>query len=490
MDENWATSLHCEGRTILKVSMSSHAVQSIGWTCLPFLCVLLLTQIAQSENLSFQHVSVIPMDSERVLTDQTVLIAGNRIVEIGPSNRIKIPSGTRNIEGRGSFLIPGLCDMHVHFALPALHPRYESLNRKWALELIANGVTTVRNMRGFPELLDFRREVDAGLIIGPHIYSTGPGNNSGGCAWPFDRRVDTVAVAHKAVSRDKADGFDAVKVFTGLNAAAYHSLAAEAHASGLAVYGHVPDAVGLEGVLDAHQDSIEHLSGYLYAINSTECENGQISPGGISTRDSRSYDASILRSIARKTQASGTWNCPTLVLLQTLGKRWQGLLHAWQAPGATPFLPWLWVLGKFNAAALRDERDELPHFARVVMSMLHEAGARVVVGTDADGTYVAHGSSIHQELYNLVSAGYSRYEALRAGTADAAELLRKQDEFGTVEAGKLANLILLQGNPLADIRNTGQRIGVVVQGHWHSQRDLEILVDSCDQALRRSSSCE
>ena len=474
----------------MKVSMSSSGVQSSSWACLPFLCLLLLTQIAQSENLSFQHVFVIPMDTERVLTDQTVLIAGSRIVEIGPSNRIKVPSGTRNIDGRGAFLIPGLCDMHVHFALPALHPRYESLNRKWALELIANGVTTVRNMRGFPELLDFRREVEAGLIIGPHIYSTGPGNNSGGCAWPFDRRVDTVADAHNAVSRDRADGFDAVKAFSGLNAAAYHCLAADARASGLAVYGHVPDAVGLEGVLDAHQDSIEHLSGYLDAINSIECENGQVSPGGISTRNSRSYDAGILRSIARKTRASGTWNCPTLVLLQTLGKQWQGLPHAWQAPGATPFLPWVSTSGKFSAAALLDERDELPHFAMVVMSMLHEAGARVVVGTDADGIYVAHGSAIHQELYNLVSAGYSRYEALRAGTADAAELLRKQGEFGTVEAGKVANLILLQGNPLTDIRNTRQRIGVVVQGYWHSQRDLEILMDSCDHAHRRSWSCE
>jgi hypothetical protein len=332
----------------MKVSMSSRGVQSSGWACLPFLCLLLLTQIAQSENLSFQHVSVIPMDSERLLTDQTVRITGTRIVEIGPSNTIKVPSGTSIIDGHGAFLIPGLCDMHVHFALPALHPRYESLNRKWALELIANGVTTVRNMRGFPELLDFRREVEAGLIIGPQIYSTGPGNNSGGCAWPFDRRVETLAEAHKEVSRDRADGFDAVKIFTGLNAAAYHWLAAEARASGLAVYGHVPDAVRLEGVSDAHQDSIEHLSGYLDAINSIECENGQASPRGISARTSRSYDAGILRSIARKTRVSGTRTCPTLVLLQTLGKRWQGLPHAWQAPGGYTIPAMGFDLGKIQ----------------------------------------------------------------------------------------------------------------------------------------------
>ena len=451
----------------MKVAMASSGVRFLG--------LLLLTQIGRSENLSFQHVSVIPMDSERVLSDQTVLIAGARIVEIGPSDRIKVPSGTRIIDGRGAFLIPGLCDMHVHFALPEVHARYESLNRKWARDFIANGVTTVRNMRGFPELLDFRREVEAGRIIGPQIYTTGPANNGGGCAGPVDRKVYTVSEARKAVRRDKADGFDAVKVLTGLNGDAYRTLAMEAHASGLAVYGHVPDAVGLEGVLDAHQDSIEHLSGYLAAINSNECDNGQTSLDGISTSNPRSYDEGTLRSIARKTRESGTWNCPTLVLLQALSKQWQGLRRAWYAPDATPFLSSVWPSGKFSAAALRAERDELPHFAIVVMSMLHEAGARVVAGTDADGTYVAHGSSIHQELYNLVSAGYSPYEALRAATADAAELLRKQDEFGTVETGKLANLILLRGNPLAEIRNTEQRIGVVVQGRWYLERDLKSL---------------
>jgi imidazolonepropionase-like amidohydrolase len=461
----------------MRVSIVWIRLPSRAWACfLLFLCLSPVSQRVLAENLAFQHVSVIPMDRERVLTDQTVLIAGSRIVEVASSDSIVIPTGARIIDGHGAFLIPGLSDMHVHFAIPALHADYDSLNRKWALELIANGVTTVRNMRGFPELLDVRREVEAGRLIGPRIFSTGPGNNSGGCAWPIDRRVNTPTDAQKAVSRDKADGFDAMKVFTGLSADAYRSLAAEARAAGLPLYGHVPDAVGLEGVLDEHQDSIEHLSGYLKAINSAECEAGQASLNGKSVSNSRSYNPARLRAIAQKTRDSRTWNCPTLVLLQAFGKQWKGL------PCATAglFVPSVWRSEKIRAAKLRNDPEDLPHFAITVIRMLHQAGARVVVGTDADGTYVAHGSSIYQELINLVSAGYSPFEALRASTADAAELLRKQREFGTVEAGKLADLILLRGNPLADIRNTERRIGVVVRGRWYSQQALEALVESCD----------
>ena len=194
-------------------------------------------------------------------------MAGERIVTIGPAKNVRVPPDASVINGAGSFLIPGLCDMHVHFAIPAVDSGFEASNRVYALQLLANGITTVRNMRGFAELLEFRRRTMSGDILGPEIYTTGPGNNSTLDITPYDRKLDTAAQAIRAVQLDKAAGFDAIKVYGGLSAIPYRALMAEARRVSMPVYGHVPYAVGLTEVLEQRQASIEHLTGYLEAIN-------------------------------------------------------------------------------------------------------------------------------------------------------------------------------------------------------------------------------
>jgi imidazolonepropionase-like amidohydrolase len=426
---------------------------------------LLVSTCLSAEDLAFRRVSVVSMNDQNVLVDRTVLVSGDRIRAIGSADEILIPTGTKVIDGNGAFLMPGLCDMHVHFGLPDRHADHELLNRRWALQLLANGITTVRNMRGFPELLTLRAEIEADVVMGPQIYSTGPVNNGGSAIWEHDRRVETITEAIQVVRQDKARSFDAVKVYSGLNAVAYSQLLTEARDAGLPVYGHVPDATGLEGALEQHQDSIEHLSGYLAAID--RCQLGE-RENGTSLRPARPYDAATLRAIAQATRVAGTWNCPTLVLLQTLSTHWRTIPCLLNAPDAR---------SKRHGSV---GQEKLPQFAIAVMKALHEAGARVLVGTDADGAYVIHGYSIHQELSNFVSAGFTPYETLRASTADAAEFLRKDNEFGTVAVGKLANLILVRANPLIDIGNANRRIGIAVRGRWFSQRQLDVLLESFD----------
>ncbi len=174
-----------------------------------------------AETFAFVHVAVVPMDGEHVHLDQTVIVAGERIQAIGPAANVKVPAHAKVIDGAGGFLIPGLCDMHVHFAIPAVDPRFDDSNRVYALQLLANGITTVRNMRGFKELLEFRRRTLSGDVIGPEIYTTGPGSNCSIDITPYDRKLDTEAQAIEAVQADKAAGFDGVKVYGGLAAIPY-----------------------------------------------------------------------------------------------------------------------------------------------------------------------------------------------------------------------------------------------------------------------------
>ncbi len=436
--------------------------------------------LGRGEDIAFVHVAVIPMNSNYMLSDQTVLVSGETIRRIAPSTEIRIVPGIRRIDGSGAFLIPGLCDMHVHFALPALHPsEYESLNKKYSLQLLASGITTVRNMRGFPELLTLRADIESGAVIGPQIYSTGPGNNGGPAVWSFDRRVETSDEARNAVSEDRSRGYDAIKVFSSLSSGAYQHLLEAARIAGLPVYGHVPHAVGLAGVLNERQNSIEHLSGYLDAIQPFHAEGRVASLLPVFRDFAGHYDARTLRSVAEATRDAGTWNCPTLILLRTLYTRWQAIPATLTRVGTMRPEPFPDCLDTSTIIDLQPFELAADRFPLVVVKALHENRARLLVGTDADGTYVVHGQSIHDELSLLVAAGLTPYEALRAATANAAEFLGKDGEFGTIAAGKVANLILLAGDPLVDIGNANRQIGVMVRGRWFTRQDI-------DQLLKRS----
>jgi imidazolonepropionase-like amidohydrolase len=435
--------------------------------------LLLAGCLARGQDVAFVHVTVIPMDRDRALTDQTVLVTGDRIRTMGPSAEVVIGAETKRIDSRGMFLIPGLCDMHVHFSLPAVLPQsYEALNEKFALQMVANGITTVRNMRGFPELLKLRAAIDSGAVIGPQIYSTGPGNNGGSDVWPFDRKIETAREAQDAVAQDKKDGFDGIKIYGGLSATAYRHLAQAARNAGLPVYGHVPYAVGLRGVLDERQDSIEHLTGYLEALQSSAVRKMTETMLPV-LHHSGGYDAGTLRSVAEATLQAGTWNCPTLIWLQSFNTRWQPIPVTLRLSGPLwneSAQGWREIDGITDPATSGWQNDRFP---MAVVEALHEAGARLLVGTDAEGTYVAHGESIHEELALFVAAGLTPYEALRAGTRDAAEFLGKESDFGTIAPGKLANLVLLAGDPRVDIGNTRRRIGVMVRGRWFTQQELQ-----------------
>jgi len=405
--------------------------------------LLLLSTVALAGDegvTAFVDVHVVPMDTEGVLAHQTVLVRDGRIAAVGPE--VAVPADALRIEGRGRYLMPGLADMHVHNWYEEEH-----------LLFLANGVTTVRNMWGTPLQRKWRREIDAGTRLGPTLHTTGPILDGARPTWPGSTIVTTVEAARAAVRRLKAEGYPSLKVYNALRKDVYAALVAEAREQDVRVAGHVPRAVGIDGALAAPQDCIEHLEGYV------------------------TVEAGRDRELAATTAARGVWNCVTLTVYWS-HLRWDELPDRPEMKYVPFRLRRTWR----QMARQRPDEEHLERLRRLrrrsreMTNALHAAGAKLLLGTDCATPFIVAGWSAHRELQLLVEAGLTPYEALRAGTVDAAAYLR--EDFGAVRVGKRADLVLVEANPLADVRNAARRTGVMVRGRWLPAADLQKRLDA------------
>jgi len=424
---------------------------------------------------AFVDVNVVPMDTAGVLEHQTVVVHDGMVSAVGPDSTAEIPAHAQIIDGAGRFLMPGLADMHVHIS-----------NEDEFLLFIANGVTTVRDMFGDEDRLAWRANVERGDMLGPTIYTSGPiidGNP------PFiegSTVVETAAEARQVVAEEKADGYDFVKVYDFLSQDAYAAIVSAAREHGIPVVGHVPDEVGLSGVLAARQASIEHLRGYAPALAS---DPDKVTFG---SEDWAMADTSKMRALADATRVAGVWNCPTLVV----GQKWvqpdeQRALYAkpvmrYVSPDVRaewdPDANYLSFFPTEKLAAVQGS-----HWQRAMMTRaLHESGARLLLGTDAGNPFVVAGFSVHEELANFVDVGLTPYEALLTGTRDAAEFVGASGEFGVVATGARADLILTEGNPLEDVGAVVRPEGVMVRGAWLPREELAQGLDRLAESYARA----
>ncbi len=402
-------------------------------------------------------VNVIPMDRNRVMSHQTVLVRNGRISEIGAFGKVIVPRNAIIVEGSGKFLVPGLADMHTHVFANAEYLLY-----------VAQGVTTIRNMWGFPSDLGWRTKIANGEKLGPTIYTAG--NIFDGD--PPHLRGMTVIVdpadADKAVKVQKDGGYDFIKVYTGLKVPAYDAIVDAAAKHDMRVVGHVPTAVGLEHVLAKKQASIEHLMGYPEAARDADAP----SPATWTS----DLDAKKVRVLARETQAAGVWNCPTLVVNMKLELSPNEVEAFFKSPEFQLVPP---TLKRMSPAPTQDDkpiepglRSQRENNRNEIVKALRDAGARLLLGTDTGNPYLVPGVSAHEELALLVNAGLSPYEALRTGTSDAAEFLGALNDFGTIAVGKRADMILLDANPLKNIASINLISGVMVRGRWLPETEL------------------
>lgn len=419
--------------------------------------------VSASHTIAFVDVNVVPMDAERVLAHQTVVVRDGKIATIGDMSAVTPPESATVIEGDGRYLMPGLADMHMHL-----------LNDDHLLLYLANGITTVRNMWGHPTILEWQHEIAAGEKLGPRVYTASRGLDGNEPYWPTSIIVTTPSQAVAAVAQEVANGYQFIKVYNSLAPDVYDAIAKAAHSDGVDFVGHVPWAVPVSRALADGQRSIEHLTGYAPTVIGNGVRNwfGDLN-----------HDQAV--AIARATAAAGTWNCPTLVVLSHFVNA-QETTQLEARPEMRYVDPDTKASWQVKTNASPSETAHADAMRGQFVRILHDNGAPLIAGTDSPLQYTIPGFSLHTELGLLVhDGGLTPYQALRAATADAAIFMRAQHEWGTVKEGLSADLILLDANPLDDVANAAKLSGVMVRGAWYSSADLQRRLDALARRYER-----
>lgn len=448
-----------------------------------FVCFFVMSSIVigqSTQPIAFVNVNVIPMDSERVLNNQTVITFGNLIITMGSVEDVQIPENAKSIEGKGKFLMPGLADMHTH---------------SWGedfIPFIANGVTTIRNMGSWQFHLDLRQKVISGEVLGPTMYLAGPPID-GPSLYESDYLViDDPLKAVKLVVEQKVAGYDFIKVLSQLSPKVFEAIDSTAQAHNIPMIGHPPFQVDFEKVLNSGMSSIEHLEGYNMALMSDDAPILDNYARSSWLMPWKYFDESKLQELAKKTAKAGIWNCPTLVIILNGRIHPSELEEKLKNPNLRYIVPNIleyWREREYleEEAIIARETDR---YRKKTVKALHDAGAKLLLGTDTQQFFTLPGFSLHEELEHFVDAGLSPYEAIKAGTTNAAEFLQGSNEFGKVEVGFRADLILLHSNPLNDVRNATDRMGVMLRGKWFYEYELKQMLEDLALSIEKRVSKE
>jgi imidazolonepropionase-like amidohydrolase len=437
--------------------------------------------LSHAENLAITHVTVIDATGSASQNDMTVLISANRIAHIAPSSRTAIPEGSKVVDGTGKFLIPGLWDMHVHwFAIP-------SVDTKNYLPLFtANGITGVRQMSGEPTLFAWRKEIEDGTLRGPRmnigVIVDGP-NPSG----RFEATTPRIIVhneseAREAVRKLKREGYDFIKVYTHLSRESYYAIVDECKKLDIPFGGHVPDAVTPWEASDAGQHSIEHLENIPQYCSSLPGTTRQERAQQKSTPSA--YDPQKCGALFKQFRKNQTWQVPTLVTehMQISVADPKAMDNSKIQYMPTTIVSLMWI------PAAKDEANDTPaDIARMramfdnrlkIVGAMQIVGVGILAGTDVPVPFSVPGFSLHEELAYLVEAGLTPLQAIQTATLNPARFMGRERDMGTVEVGKIADLVLLDENPLKDIHNTRKIDAVIQNGKLIAKSELEkILAD-------------
>jgi imidazolonepropionase-like amidohydrolase len=451
-------------------------------TGLALLCILGAPFIL-AQSLAIEHVTVIDATGKAAQPDETVVVERDRIASVTPSRKVKIPKGSQIVDGAGKFLIPGLWDMHIH-----------SMSDAWTYGLyLANGVVGVRAMWG-PEDANVWREKHATYEKpAPNIYIASPIIDGPKPVFPSMISVATEARGREVVDRYKDHGSDFIKVYSLLPRDVYFAIADEARKRGIPFAGHVPYSVTAAEASDAGQKSMEHLIGVEVACsNQEQTLSAEIRPRGyldvLRSAESalETYDDAKAQSLFARFVKNGTWQCPTLTVLRLDALyndpqfRSDDRLKYIPKSARTDWDPKTDPLYKGvtpeDWAAFRVKfREDLKLVGR-----MNRAGVGIIAGTDVMNPYCFPGFSLHDELALLVEAGLSPMQALQASTKDAARFMGQLDRRGTIEPGKIADLALLEHDPLADIHNSRSIRAVVLGGKLMPRAALDAMLTEAE----------
>lgn len=482
----WPARVPVQGHQRCRNPAIERTARIAGVGTLAVLTALLATvsradQLPAPSAVAIVGVTVIDVEHGRSTGPRTVVVADGRIVAVTRPRDAVIPESARRVSGRGRFLIPGLVDMHVH-----LFNRISQREpNEWAFPLfIANGVTGVREMNAdagsMARVRDWRRRMHTGELLAPHILAVGIAVSG---TSPDDAAHQTRAAA--------AAGADFIKVFSGVPAANWQSIVSAARASSLPVAGHVPAGVSLLAASAAGQQTNEHLTQAAEACSSHEASllraREHLAADALTAvRDSQenaaliAYDATICATVAAGLARDGQAQVPTQILAynESIGHPARpGDDPRWRYLRSDERARWLRIFAGMSALPDAIARQRW-RAARRIVGQFHRAGVPIVAGTDAPMPLVYPGFSLHEELALLVDSGLSPREALRAATFTAATVLGMASSTGSVAVGKRADLVLLDGDPTRDIRNTRRIRAVLIAGRLLQRSELDAVLNA------------
>ncbi len=450
------------------------------------------------------HVGVIDTKGGPTRTGRTVVVSGGKVALVVPDEAYSPGSpDAKVIDGRGKFLIPGLWDMHVHATRP------ESLKLD-----IANGVTGVRVMWGNPAMAGFpiphtawKRQIEAGQMVGPRLVLASNILDGPKPIWPGTVALKDEAEARKAVRAAKASGAEFVKVYSLLAPEVFRAIADECKAQGIPFAGHIPTLVSAREASELGQRSMEHLYGVFASCSPREEEmlrarraildesqgewvaaRPKLALVDAQLRDS--YRDETAEAFFARLKANETHQCPTLTVLRAIGSLDDPkFIDDPRIKYIDPFTRLYWnPKSDFRLRSMKPEdfAAQRKSFGRSLelVGKLNRAGVPILAGTDEGNPYVFPGSGLHDELGLLVKAGMTPLQALQSATIGPARFLRREEVSGTVEAGKEADLVLLDADPLADIANTTRIHAVFARGKLLDRPALDALLKSVEEMAK------
>jgi Amidohydrolase family len=442
-------------------------------------------QSIPAPEMVIRDVTVVNVATGEELHERTVHIQGSRIVSVGPSQQNGPPTQDA-IDAHGGYLIPGLWDMHIHIHDTEELPLY-----------VANGVTGVRLMAGDQKSAALRAELSR-VTPSPEIDLASAIVDGSSPMWPGSIVVKNPADARKAVDEIKAGGADFIKVYDGIPRSAYFALADQAKRQHIDFEGHVPFAVSAQEASAAGQRSIEHLTGIALACSSDqESLMGAMERApyfrdrlAVQAEGYRTFDSKKCTALFAQFRANNTWQVPTLTVLRMWGRlddrkftsdpRLTYIDHKSRDGWLDRTMP---QQRRWNSMIFQMARGIFSIDEQMVAN-LYRAGVPLMAGTDAMNPYCFPGFSLHDELSLLVASGLTPLAALQAATLNPARFLGRTAEFGSIEPGKTANLVLLSADPLADIHNTTQIEAVWLRGQYFDRNALDGILEHAKQAAK------
>lgn len=441
--------------------------------------------------VAITHVTVIDATGAPPQADMTVIVADHHIAALGRSDGLRPPAQADIVDGRGKFLIPGLWDMHVHEVFGDWLPRNEKVVPPL---FVANGITGVRDMGGDLEVLkEWRARVAAGTLLGPRMIIAGPMLDGPTPRFPSSAPIANAADGRRVVDDLTRRGVDFIKIQSLIPRDGYFAAAEEAKRLGMVFVGHVPDAVRASEASNAGQKSIEHFTGIFEGCSTIEDKLVTGTPRGPGP-NVRTYDPGRAQRLIALMARNRTWQVPTLVwergqwLVDDIDLSHDPLTK--YAPAAWKDHTWPMFVHDIMQSMDTDPLPVRKKFFQMELDMtlaMFRAGVPFMAGTDtAAGVHVFPGFSLHQELALFVRAGLTPMQALQTATRNPAEFMGRLKDLGTIERGKLADLVLLDANPLDDIANTRRIRAVVLAGRYLDRSELDRMLKGVEDAAAKA----